>query len=99
MQLTIGSRGSQLSLVQTNIIKDKLLAINPKIHIEIKIISTKGDRDKTTPVPLDTVGKGWFTKELDKELLLGNIDLAVHSLKDLPEILPEGLVIAGIPER
>ena len=51
------------------------------------------------PIPLDTVGKGWFTKELDKELLEGSIDLAVHSLKDVPEILPDGLIIAAIPQR
>lgn len=97
-KLIIGTRGSQLSLAQTEIIKEKLQRFFPKTQIEIKIIKTTGDINMN-PVPLDTVGKGWFTKELDKALLDGRIDLAVHSLKDLPEELPEGLIIAAIPER
>src|SRR5205823_6396609 len=70
----------------------------PKKEIETQIIKTTGDKNMN-PVPLDSIGKGWFTKELDKALLEGSIDLAVHSLKDLPEDLSEGLVIAAIPER
>lgn len=98
MNIILGARGSKLSLVQTHIVKEKLLKINPKLDIKIKIIKTKGDKD-LAPIPLDTVGKGWFTKELDRELLRGTIDIAVHSLKDLPESLPKGLIIAGVPER
>jgi len=97
-KLIIGTRGSQLSLTQTEIIKEKLQQISTKTQIEIKIIKTTGD-ENMNPVPLDTVGKGWFTKELDKALLDKRIDLAVHSLKDLPEELPEGLIIAAISER
>lgn len=98
MKIILGARGSKLSLAQTQIVKNKLLAINSQLEIEVKIITTKGDKN-LAPIPLDTVGKGWFTKELDKELLRGTIDIAVHSLKDLPESLPKGLCIAGIPER
>jgi hydroxymethylbilane synthase len=97
-KLIIGTRGSRLSLSQTEIIIKELEKLFPGREIEIKIIKTTGDKNMN-PVPLDTVGKGWFTKELDKALLSGKIDLAVHSLKDLPEELPEGLVIAAIPER
>lgn len=98
MNIIIGTRGSQLSQKQTNLVKQQLLLFHPETTIEIKIIMTKGDKNMS-PIPLDTIGKGWFTKELDKALLQGEIDIAVHSMKDLPESLPEGLIIAGIPER
>lgn len=97
-KIIIGARGSKLSQIQTRIIKNLLFAQNPKLHIEIKVITTTGDKNMN-PIPLDTIGKGWFTKELDKALLQETIDLAVHSLKDLPEVLPEELCIAAIPER
>lgn len=96
--LILGTRGSKLALVQTEIIKEKLQKLHPKIKIEISIIKTTGDKNMN-PVPLDSVGKDWFTKEIDKALLKGAIDIAVHSLKDLSEILPQGLIIAAIPER
>ncbi len=96
--IIIGTRGSQLSLVQTDIIKKKLQVIFPQKQIDLKIIKTTGD-ENMNPVPLDSIGKGWFTKELDKALLDGSVDIAVHSLKDLPEELLEGLVIAAIPQR
>src|SRR5579871_6844988 len=96
--ITIGTRGSQLSLAQTNIVKNLILKILPTTTIDITIIKTKGDKNMA-PIPLDTVGKGWFTKELDQQLLEGDIDLAVHSLKDIPETLPRGLIIATIPQR
>lgn len=96
--LVIGTRGSKLALIQTEIVKNILLKVNSQVKIEIKIIHTKGDRDMR-PVPLDTIGKGWFTKELDKALIEGKIDMAVHSLKDIPEDMPTDLVIASIPQR
>src|SRR5689334_748769 len=96
--IIIGTRGSQLSLAQTNLIKNQLQKLLPKTVIEIKIIKTTGDKNMQ-PVPLDTIGKGWFTKELDQALLDGKVDLTVHSLKDIPEEIPEGLIIAAIPER
>lgn len=97
-KIIIGTRGSKLALIQTDIVKNQLEALLPDIHIEVATITTKGDKNMS-PVPLDSVGKGWFTKEIDKALLEGTIDIAVHSLKDLPEVLPNGLIIAAIPER
>jgi len=97
-KIIIGARGSQLSLIQTDIIKTLLQPLIPNATIEIKIIKTTGDKDMS-PIPLDTIGKGWFTKAIDTQLLENKIDLAVHSLKDLPETLPEGLIISAIPER
>lgn len=97
-KITIGTRGSKLALIQTDIITQKLQILFPDIPVEVQAITTKGDKNMS-PVPLDSVGKGWFTKEIDKALLEGTIDIAVHSLKDLPEVLPEGLIIAAIPER
>ncbi len=96
--IIIGTRGSRLALIQTDIVKKQLEEIAPDISIEVQTITTKGDKN-LNPVPLDSVGKGWFTKEIDKALLEGSIDIAVHSLKDLPEVLPKGLVIAAIPQR
>ena len=94
--LTIGSRGSQLALWQARYIESRLRALGVATRIEI--IKTTGD--KITDVPLAQVGgKGLFTKEIEEALLDGRIDLAVHSLKDLPTVLPDGLAIAAIPER
>src|SRR5579864_4523944 len=94
----IGTRGSQLALIQTEIIKKQLQKFYPHIFFTTEIITTTGDKNMS-PVPLDSIGKNWFTKEIDRALLDGKIDMAVHSLKDLSEELPEGLVIAAIPER
>lgn len=94
--LVIGSRGSQLALWQANHIKARLEALGVEVRIEI--IKTTGD--KITDVPLAKVGgKGLFTKEIEEALLDGRIDLAVHSLKDLPTELPAGLTLAAVPER
>ncbi len=94
--LTIGTRGSKLALWQANHIKDKLSAIG--VQANLKIIKTQGD--KIQHLRLDKLeGKGFFTKELEEELLSGGIDLAVHSHKDLPTIGPEGLTIAAVSER
>ncbi|HKX00167.1 MAG TPA: hydroxymethylbilane synthase [Bryobacteraceae bacterium] len=94
--LVIGSRGSQLALWQAHWIAARLAERGSETRIEI--IKTTGD--KITDVPLAKVGtKGLFTKEIEEALLDGRIDLAVHSLKDLPTELPAGLAIAAIPER
>jgi hydroxymethylbilane synthase len=94
--LVIGSRGSQLALWQANWVRAQLEAIGHSCRIEI--IKTTGDR--ITGVPLAKVGtKGLFTKEIEEALLAGRIDLAVHSLKDLPTALPAGLCLAAIPPR
>ncbi len=91
--IVIGSRGSQLALWQARHIASLL-----KVETRIEIIKTTGD--KIQDVPLSQVGgKGLFTKEIEEALLDHRIDLAVHSLKDMPSELPEGLILAAIPER
>jgi hydroxymethylbilane synthase len=93
---TIGSRGSKLALWQANWVSAQLSAMGHRTRI--KIIRTSGD--KITDVPLSKVGtKGLFTKEIEEALLDGSIDLAVHSLKDMPTELPEGLTLSAIPKR
>lgn len=96
-ELVIGSRGSKLALVQAETIKAELERLDPTTAVRIEIVKTSGDV-KTDPLSL-IGGKGVFTKELEDALLAGRIDLAVHSLKDLPTILPDGLVIAAITKR
>ena len=94
--LVIASRGSQLALWQARWVAEQLAARGLECRIEI--IKTTGD--KITDVPLAKVGtKGLFTKEIEEALLAGTADLAVHSLKDLPTELPEGLVLAAVPRR
>jgi hydroxymethylbilane synthase len=94
--IVIGSRGSQLALWQARHIQACLEALGAETRIEI--IKTTGD--KIQDVPLAKVGgKGLFTKEIEEALLAGAIDLAVHSMKDVPADLPGGLTIAAIPER
>ena len=94
--LTIGSRGSQLALWQARWIEARIKSLGLETRLEI--IHTTGD--KITDVALSKVGtKGLFTKEIEEALLAGKIDLAVHSLKDMPTELPAGLTLAAIPER
>jgi len=93
---TIGTRGSQLALWQANFVKDRLAAIG--VPSELKIIKTQGDI--VQHLRLDKLeGKGFFTKELEDQLLDGGIDMAVHSHKDLPTAGPPGLAIAAVSER
>jgi hydroxymethylbilane synthase len=94
----VGSRRSKLALTQTNWVIDQLRKINPSYDFEVKEIVTKGD--KILDVTLSKVGgKGLFVKEIEQAMLDGEIDLAIHSMKDMPAVLPEGLVIGCIPER
>src|SRR5665647_627044 len=96
--IRIGTRGSQLALYQAKKVKATLEIIFPELHVELKIIKTKGD--KILDVALSKIGdKGLFTKEIENELLDGTVDLAVHSLKDLPTLLPEGLKLGAVLER
>ena len=98
MKLVVGTRGSNLALVQTNWVVEQLKKNNPHIEFEIKIIKTKGDLIKD--LPLDKIGdKGLFVKEIEKSLLDKEIDMAVHSMKDMPSYLPEGLKFAHSPRR
>ena len=99
MRLRIGTRGSQLALWQANHIRDRLLGECPQVEsVEFEVIKTRGDKilDRT----LSKVGgKGLFITEIEDALRGGRVDLAVHSMKDMPAVLPEGLVIAAVPER
>jgi hydroxymethylbilane synthase len=95
--LVIGSRGSKLALWQAENVRQRLIDLNPQTDVHIEIIKTTGDVKND---PLSVIGgKGVFTKELEDALLDGRIDIAVHSLKDLPTVLPEALSISAICER
>lgn len=97
-KLTIGTRQSLLALWQSNHIAALLREKYPECEVVLKKIVTKGDR--ILDVPLAQIGgKGLFTKEIETELLDGTVDLAVHSLKDMPTVLPEGLCLTAITER
>ena len=96
--LKIGTRGSKLALWQANWVKSSLEDKHPSLSIELVAIKTKGD--KILDVPLAKVGgKGLFVKEIEEALLNGRIDLAVHSMKDMPGEIPKGLCIGAIPQR
>jgi len=96
--IKIGTRGSKLALWQANWVKSALISINPSLSVDLIIIKTKGD--KILDVPLAMVGgKGLFVKEIEEALLDGRIDLAVHSMKDMPAEIPQGLCIGAVPER
>ncbi|OUC16479.1 MAG: hydroxymethylbilane synthase [Alkalinema sp. CACIAM 70d] len=96
--IRIASRKSQLALVQTHWVRDELQKAFPDITFEILTMSTQGD--KILDAPLAKIGdKGLFTKELEVQMLEGQADFAVHSLKDLPTNLPEGLMLGCVTER
>lgn len=96
--IRIGTRGSQLALYQAEKVKSTLENIFPDLQVELEIIKTKGD--KILDVALSKIGdKGLFTKEIENALIDGSVDLAVHSLKDLPTKLPEGLKLGAVLER
>jgi hydroxymethylbilane synthase len=97
-RVVIGSRGSRLALVQSNHVADLLRAAVPGLTVEIEIISTRGDQIIDRPLA-EIGGKGLFTEELERALRAKTIDLAVHSLKDLPVQDPGGLVLGAIPKR
>ncbi len=97
-KLIIGSRGSALARWQAEWVRDRLVAAHPDLEVSIELIKTKGD--KILDVPLAKVGgKGLFVKEIEDALLEERIDLAVHSMKDVPTELPPGLGITVIPSR
>ncbi len=96
--IRIGTRGSKLALWQANHVSNLLSTSNPELKIEIQIIKTTGD--SVIDFPLSEIGgKGVFVKEIEEALLSDNIDIAVHSMKDVPTILPEGLAIKAVAER
>src|SRR3954452_11343949 len=97
-KIIVGSRRSKLALTQTNWVMDQLRKLDPRFEFEVKEIVTKGDQIQD--VTLSKVGgKGLFVKEIEQAMLDKEIDMAVHSMKDMPAVLPEGLVIGSIPKR
>src|SRR5688572_16892904 len=97
-EIVIGSRGSALALWQTHFVEALLRKHHPQLKIRVEVIQTKGD--KILDVALSRIGdRALFTKELENALTDGTIDLAVHSLKDIPTSLPEGLTLGAITER
>lgn len=99
-KIIIGSRGSILALAQSEMIKEKLKKNFPELEFEIKKIVTSGDKDLVSNWNNSNASlKSFFTKEIEIELLEGSIDLAVHSMKDMPILSPKGLICGAIPER
>jgi hydroxymethylbilane synthase len=102
LPLRIGTRGSPLALVQARMVREALAAVEPELAaedaVEIRVVSTTGDRVRDRPLA-EIGGKGLFTKEIEDGLLDGSLDLAVHSMKDVPTFLPAGLVIAATLPR
>ncbi|WP_409251541.1 hydroxymethylbilane synthase [Bacillus sp. SCS-153A] len=97
-KIIVGSRRSKLALTQTNWVIGQLKELDPSFEFEVKEIVTKGDQ--ILDVTLSKVGgKGLFVKEIEQAMLEKEIDMAVHSMKDMPAVLPEGLCIGCIPER
>lgn len=97
-RIRIGTRESALALSQTNWVKSRLEILFPGCRFETIHIKTKGD--KISDIPLESIGgEGVFVKQIEVALLNGEIDLAVHSMKDVPTVLPEGLAIGAVPER
>lgn len=97
-KIIVGSRRSKLALTQSQQFIDQLKRKHPNLEIEIKEIVTKGDQ--IVNVQLSKVGgKGLFVKEIEQALYDGTIDFAIHSLKDVPSVLPEGLTLGCIPVR
>lgn len=97
-RIVIGTRASNLARIQTDYVADLLREAEPTLEVDTKVFSTKGDRVLDKPLA-EIGGKGLFTEELEAALRSGDIDLAVHSLKDLPTDDPEGLVVAASPAR
>ena len=101
-QLRIGTRGSPLALTQAEMVRDQLAQVHPHLaapeSVEIAVIKTSGDKFLDRPLA-DIGGKGLFTKEIEEALGEGHIHMAVHSMKDVPTVLPGGLVISCIPPR
>jgi len=95
--IKVGTRGSELALTQTGHVVDALKEANPGVEFEIVVIKTTGDKDQRQN--LSDLGVGVFVRELETALLDNRVDLAVHSLKDMPSTLPEGFALAAVPYR
>ncbi|MDQ3701061.1 MAG: hydroxymethylbilane synthase [Chloroflexota bacterium] len=93
----IGTRGSRLALAQSELVATSLRRCHPGLALRLEIVSTEGDR--ITAGPLPSWGRGVFVRDIETALLHGEIDLAVHSMKDIPPLTPEGLAILAVPRR
>jgi hydroxymethylbilane synthase len=96
--IRIGTRGSHLALTQTHWVEAQLQARHPDLSTDVVIIKTTGDKLKDVPLA-QVGGKGLFIKEIEEALLAGEVDLAVHSLKDMPAEMPPGCVLGAVPRR
>jgi hydroxymethylbilane synthase len=97
-EISIGTRGSKLAVIQAEELQNHLKETFPELKTNLVRIKTTGDRNST--IALDEFsGQGIFVKELEKALLNGRIDMAVHSLKDLPTEIPDGLILAAVTSR
>lgn len=97
--LVIGSRGSDLALWQARHVQGLLSRQHPSIEFPIEIVQTEGDRDLSRPLASIPDLRGFFAKEIEEALLAGRIDIAVHSLKDVPTVSPDGLALGAVPAR
>lgn len=96
--IRIGTRGSALARWQAEWVGERLRGLNSRLRIDVVEIKTQGDRDRNSP--LSSIGGiGLFTKEIQRAVCNGSVDVAVHSLKDLPTVGPDDLVLAAVPER
>jgi hydroxymethylbilane synthase len=96
-EIIVGTRGSKLATIQTGLVVDALKERGTDASFQIKEVMTEGDQKQN--IPLSKLGRGGFLETLEEQLLNGDIDMAVHSLKDVPTDIPNGLMIACIPER
>jgi hydroxymethylbilane synthase len=98
--IRLGTRGSALALAQARWVADRLGVHWPGLSVELRVIQTAGDRSQVAAAPLSVIGgQGIFVKEIEHALLRGEIDLAVHSLKDMSSRLEPGLLLAAVPPR
>lgn len=96
-RVVVGSRGSKLALIQTESVVARIREMNPRLEVSISKITTAGDQDRHTQ--LDRIGVAVFVKEMEEALLDGRIDLAVHSFKDVPTEIPQGLRLLAVTDR
>jgi len=96
--IRIGTRGSALALVQTDLVRARIAELNPGVEVEVVEVVTRGDADQQTPLA-SSASAGWFTSAIQEAILRGDVDLAVHSYKDLPTRRTPGLIIAAVPLR
>ncbi len=95
--IRVGTRGSRLALIQTELTLAVLRAAHPDVRFEVVTVTTQGDANQTAP--LAGMGLGVFVKEIERRLEIGEIDMAVHSLKDMPTVLPDGMALGAVLER